>query len=260
MEDPRLFVWPGKGLYMLFGSKPWAQNAAGGSLEDLKCDSGMALQQWLVLVEPFTNVSTLKDPWMQGVIRLQYLDDFNNMGSDGLRREKNWVPFIYEDQLFFSQRLVPHRVLAVMPDGSCRRLYETHSNILQGLHPRGNTPAVLVDTTFSGETMSFYLGIFHIERNKTYINHFYKMQAHPPFKILEMSDPIPLEVSPHPWNKDWNSIAFPVSVELVPQPNNKHKVLIGYGSGDSVSHVKPMAWSMVQELFNGDDDVLRKAT
>jgi len=102
-EDPRLFVWPNKGLFMLFGSKPWPLNASGGSLEDLKCDSGMALQQWLVLVQPFSNMSTLEDPWMRGVIRLQYLNDSSNMGSDGLRREKNWVPFIYEDQLLFSQ-------------------------------------------------------------------------------------------------------------------------------------------------------------
>jgi hypothetical protein len=65
-----------------------------------------------------------------------------------------------------------------------------------------------------------------------------------------MSDPIPLEVSPHPWNKDWKSIAFPVSLELVPHPSNNHKVLIGYGSGDAVSHVKPMPWSIVQQLFS----------
>jgi hypothetical protein len=64
-----------------------------------------------------------------------------------------------------------------MPDGSCNKLYETHSNALQGLQPRGNTPAVLVDRTFSGQTMSFYLGVFHIEKNKTYVNHFYKMQV-----------------------------------------------------------------------------------
>jgi hypothetical protein len=102
LEDPRLFVWPGKGLYMLFGSKPWPRKAGSSSFEDQLCEGPLALQQWLVLVEPSTQSSSA-DPWRQGIIRLQYTDDTQNIAADGLRREKNWNPFVYRNRLLFSQ-------------------------------------------------------------------------------------------------------------------------------------------------------------
>jgi hypothetical protein len=37
-----------------------------------------------------------------------------------------------------------------------------------------------------------------------------------------------------------------MSLEVLP---DAHQVLIGYGSGDSVPHIKGMAFSAVQQLF-----------
>jgi hypothetical protein len=96
-----------------------------------------------------------------------------------LLKEKNWNPFIYKGKLYFSQSLSPHVVLAPLPNGTCLKAYETPSHALRGLPAalRGNTQAVLVPAAFSGEQRSYYLGVLHVEVNRTYTNHFYKMQA-----------------------------------------------------------------------------------
>jgi hypothetical protein len=45
VEDPRLIVWPGKGLFMMFGSKPWPKDPNGIQPEQTACDGPWAFQQ-----------------------------------------------------------------------------------------------------------------------------------------------------------------------------------------------------------------------
>lgn len=103
VEDPRLIIWPGKGLFMMFGSKPWAHNPFSSDFSGKLCDGPLAFQQWLVLVEPYTPQPDPTDSWMQGVIRLQYDSPGRQAGGNGLTIEKNWNPFIYKGELLFSQ-------------------------------------------------------------------------------------------------------------------------------------------------------------
>eukprot|EP00775_Hariotina_reticulata_P011142 gene11142-11295_t len=229
-EDPRLIVWPGKGLFMMFGSKPWPKVANSVKPEETACDGPWAFQPWLKQLQPYGPQPDPDDPWGKGIIRLQYLSG-EEVKPDELLKEKNWNPFIYKGKLLFSQQFDPHVVIQPYPNGTCVKVFETQSRVFRNLtsKPRGNTQAVLVPSAFSGEARDFYLGVVHAENKRAYQNYFYKMQAHPPFRIYARSKPMPIINGQHPRNPAWTDISFPMSLELIPETN---QVMIGYGSGD----------------------------
>lgn len=240
VEDPRLIVWPGKGLYMQFGSKPMQKKPG----EDLSCEGPWQFQPWLVLLRPYVaNALTLKDPWVTDkVVRLSHL-------PAGHHTEKNWAAFIHKDQLYFSQSFDPHVVLKAQPDGTCVEAFSTSSSRAFGelaAKPRGNTNAVFVPSALSGEDRDYYLGIVHSEVNRTYENYFYKMQARPPFRIMQISVDIPLVFGPHPRVDKWQRVSFPLSLDLLA---DQGLVILGYGSGDRVPHVKMLTLREIQSLF-----------
>lgn len=246
-EDPRLIVWPGKGLYMMFGSKPWPKDPSGTKPEQTACEGPWAFQPWLVQLKHYGPQPDPADPWSKGIIRLQYLS--GEEVSDGeLLKEKNWNPFIYKGRLFFSQQFDPHVVIQPHSNGTCTKLFESPSRVFRNLtsKPRGNTQAVLVPSAFSGEARDFYLGVVHAENNRAYQNYFYKMQAHPPFRIYARSKPMPIINSKHPRNPVWTDVSFPMSLDLLPETS---QVMIGYGSGDQIPRVKLMSWNEVAALF-----------
>lgn len=132
-EDPRLIVWPGKGLYIMFISKPWAVNPTGTKPSETHCAGPWAQQPWLMPLVTYqqglpsrrssssSSNNGSSDPWLRPeLIRLQYLPDQAAAGhvssrssikhhthSKGkhpvLLKEKNWNPFIYNNELYFSQ-------------------------------------------------------------------------------------------------------------------------------------------------------------
>jgi hypothetical protein len=63
--------------------------------------------------------------------------------------------------------------------GQCEKKFHTSSLAFEGLpsKPRGNTPAILVPAAFSNEPLDYYLGIAHVEANRSYRSFFYKMQV-----------------------------------------------------------------------------------
>jgi predicted GH43/DUF377 family glycosyl hydrolase len=107
-------------------------------------------------------------------------------------REKNWVPFIYEDQLFLAYSLNPHRIfLPRLDTGECQTAFNT-SSLIQwnwGIL-RGGTPGLIVNDQ--------YLAFFHSSINMITchsagknIDHYfigtYTFSAQPPFEITQMS-------------------------------------------------------------------------
>lgn len=101
-EDPRLIVWPGKGLFMMFGSKPWPKDVNGVLPHQTACEGPWAFQPWLIQLQSYGHTPRRKDPWSKGIIRLQYLSGAAMKPGD-LLKEKNWNPFIYKGKLLFSQ-------------------------------------------------------------------------------------------------------------------------------------------------------------
>eukprot|EP00879_Flechtneria_rotunda_P016193 GHRR01016938.1.p1 GENE.GHRR01016938.1~~GHRR01016938.1.p1 ORF type:complete len:395 (+),score=66.63 GHRR01016938.1:322-1506(+) len=118
-EDPRLIVWPGKGLFMMFGSKPWPKDTSGTEPEQTACEGPWAFQPWLIQLQPYSPQQDPADPWSKGIIRLQYLSGEPPKQGE-LLKEKNWNPFTYKGKLFFSQ--VGSRRVAACSSCCCSRL------------------------------------------------------------------------------------------------------------------------------------------
>jgi hypothetical protein len=92
----------GKGLFMMFGSKPWPKDPSGTHPDQTACEGPWAFQPWLVQLKSYGPAPDPADPWGKGIVRLQYLS--GEVPKEGeLLKEKNWNPFIYKGQLFFSQ-------------------------------------------------------------------------------------------------------------------------------------------------------------
>jgi hypothetical protein len=256
VEDPRLIVWPGKGLFVMFGSKPWPVDptASPPTRASAACDGPWAFQPWLMLLQPLGDKPNPDDPWSRGIVRLSYLPDGKvpEPSADGkpaeLLKEKNWNPFIYKGRLLFSQTFDPHVVIEPYPNGTCVRVFETPGRAFKHLpsKPRGNTQAVLVPAAFSGEKRDFYLGVVHGESGRAYQNYFYKMQAHPPFRIYAASRAMPIVNGQQPRNPAWTDVSFPMSLDLL---EDAGQVLVGYGSGDKTPRVLVMTWEEVRALF-----------
>lgn len=108
------------------------------------------------------------------------------------RQEKNWVPFAYENQLFFAYSLAPHRILKPRQGlAECESycITSSHLNWPWG-EPRGGTPGIQVD--------GGYLAFFHSSlkmrtlqsRGDKILHYFmgaYMFRDKPPFAISKMS-------------------------------------------------------------------------
>ena len=107
--------------------------------------------------------------------------------------EKNWAPFVWNDELLLAYTLNPHEIIS--PDftlGICRSIESTLTSVDWPLGVlRGGTPALLVD----GE----YLAFFHSGKemlsevsNKQKMWHYfmgaYTFSADPPFNITKISN------------------------------------------------------------------------
>lgn len=77
------------------------------------------------------------------------------------------------------QSFDPHVVIKPDPNGTCSKVHQTESPPLKGLpaQPKGNTQAILLPAAIIGEPEDVYIGIVHVEVDRSYTNYFYKMQV-----------------------------------------------------------------------------------
>jgi predicted GH43/DUF377 family glycosyl hydrolase len=114
-------------------------------------------------------------------------------GESQCLREKNWVPFDYQNNLLLAYSLVPHRVfLPIMNTNECLTVSQSWSAIdWKWGDLRGGTPALLDD---SGE----YIAFFHSSKDMAtvhsggkIVSHYligaYTFSRHPPFNITRIS-------------------------------------------------------------------------
>lgn len=117
---------------------------------------------------------------------------FNFQGEREQRWEKNWVPFVYNDELLLAYSLTPHRILKpIASPGICEEVSSSHSDIHWDWGVlRGGTQAYLD----GGK----YLGFFHSSINLPtvhsegkimphYVMGAYLFSAEPPFEITHIS-------------------------------------------------------------------------
>lgn len=153
------------------------------------------------------------------------------------RSEKNWVPIVYNEDLYLAYSLNPHRVLKpLFPSEYCKPIASTQANISWNWGVlRGGTPAVL-----DGDE---YIAFFHSSKNlptvhsegKTmlhYVMGAYTFKAQPPFEITRMS-PEPI-VGPGfyhgPAHKTWKPLRVVFPCGLVVE---KDLLWLSYGRQDN---------------------------
>jgi hypothetical protein len=83
----------------------------------------------------------------------------NYEGENGMRYEKNWVPFEYNNELLLSYSIIPHQVFRpVLGTNSCETLFSTHKPFRWNWGvPRGGTQAII-----DGD---HYIAFFHSWEN-----------------------------------------------------------------------------------------------
>jgi predicted GH43/DUF377 family glycosyl hydrolase len=164
------------------------------------------------------------------------LDKFEH--NERFTREKNWVPFSYNNQMLMGYSLLPHRIL--QPDlstGVCTTINLTRGQIHWNWGVlRGGTPALPIDNTQ-------YLAFFHSVLNlpsvqsqgrtmPTYFIGAYTFNCNPPFQITQMSsDPIIVKgfYSGQNYEPFWNpvNVIFPCGYIY----DDQH-IFVSYGRQD----------------------------
>ncbi len=115
------------------------------------------------------------------IIRL-YTDNMNVI-------EKNWMPFVYKNELYFIYSVFPHKILKYTNTGYCQGVYTTNSsNFFYKNNKIGNgAPAQLINYN----NKDYYITIAHINITNSNAlirkNFIYIFEAKPPFNIVGMT-------------------------------------------------------------------------
>lgn len=150
----------------------------------------------------------------------------------GVKAEKNWVPFEWNDQLFITYTINPHEVL--LPDlatGICHPIFETSSYMNWIYGPlRGSAPPQLVD----GEYLSFFHSSCYCKSPASkgemvwhYFIGAYTFAANPPFELTRMT-PFPLVTKGfYTYLIYWKRVIFPGGFAV-----SGNNIYLAYGKDD----------------------------
>lgn len=147
-------------------------------------------------------------------------------------RQKNWMPFVHEGELYFVANVKPHIIYKWLgPDQEAVQVYENDwvSPWFLPEFKRGNTNIVQLDD-------GNYLGTFHTVQRSGEMHHYdngcYLFEGKPPFKVLRCSRrcylPAEAAIEPHFRKKFRITVCFPVGMI-----RDGEKLLISFGDNDS---------------------------
>ncbi len=148
----------------------------------LKCVSGVSFsdnyfhEKWIVLDDDF-NQKNVIHPVYGGNGASYHLNTCD---------EKNWTMFELDSKLYFIHKFHPHTVVETNLTGGVISEYITHENdsfLWSYGEIRLSTNPVRVGDCF----FSFFHSHIFVEKQRVYFVGWYKFQAKPPFKIVEVS-------------------------------------------------------------------------
>lgn len=122
---------------------------------------------------------------------LDDLENFIYLYTDDMKKtEKNWMPFEYNNELYFEYSIRPHIILKAeldknkVPTGYCPKVFNTYTPYPENRQFGGGSPSVKIKINGN----YYFLGITHTRgiRSRYTIrkNLFYIFRAEPPFDIL----------------------------------------------------------------------------
>ena len=220
-EDPKLMMLPDGGVAMSFSSLPPVESRPG-----CHHSNGAVVQMYLS--------AALEPPHAEASVGVRL-----GCGSE-TTAEKNWISFVYDGQLYYIYSIHPHVVVQVRPaDGVCVRRYSTSSyQPLAKLYETGRYQihGSATATMHNGT----YLALLHtVDNVGMYATMAYRFQATPPFAILAVSRPIPLQGA--------GGANFASGLLL---PSDSDKVVVTYGAADLESRALVMSLHFLETLFS----------
>ncbi|NGX63309.1 MAG: Lipoyl synthase [Candidatus Anoxychlamydiales bacterium] len=148
--------------------------------------------------------------------------------------EKNWVPFISEDNLLLAYNLVPHKILQItdLKSNSLKHLVFPNMCFSRFFwkwgEPRGGTPAKLI----GDEYLAFFHSSFGKNKKKMfYVMGAYTFQKDPPYKVTKVSK-FPILLGPTKKTR----VYFPTGF-VVKKENDKDIIYLSYGENDQISKI-----------------------
>lgn len=189
------------------------------------------------------------------VVGLYVAGAFKTVHSDPsytVRREKNWAPFEWQDELFFVHTVRPHRILRCDVHGASVSLkYETAWSLPHSWNPkwgselRLNAPPLRFD-------VDTYLSTCHTFCRDGYRTWFYTFSAFPPFEVKSISERpvlIPTDATGRNRRRNRDGCIFITSMQiqkagtevLLTGGDNDHSVIgITFSSERVFSRLRPV--------------------
>ncbi|WIA44576.1 hypothetical protein OEZ86_007300 [Tetradesmus obliquus] len=178
--------------------------------------------------------------WGQPPLPLAIADAKAVYGQQHSVNEKNWMPFVWQDQLLVTYALTPkHRVYRLRPNGLAEPAWESDPSAVFAplgaaaakLH--GGPPLVLLNFTQGSDSAAaparqaepYYLGVAHYwlptganKEGRLYRHFLIKVEAQPPFQITQLSAELPVRYSVH-----YKRVAFVSGLELATLPSRQQQ-------------------------------------
>jgi hypothetical protein len=188
-----------------------------------------------VILQSFEIQPDLSIKWNVDRTLLEPIGDWPG-GYNKNSAEKNWMPFVHEDELYFVYGLKPHVILRYNEfTHKVQRVYDTTVDWtkwqLPGNGLSGNTNCVRVG--------DYFLNTYHSKPLKNYWTGYYFFEAKPPFRpmllgtvpLLEPKDCTEERKSPRV-QRCFDNVQFPIGLHVA-GPN----VLVSYGVNDIVNQI-----------------------
>ena len=188
---------------------------------------------------------------------LDNLDNFIYLYTDKMSgSEKNWMPFEYNNELYFEYSIQPHVILKAQldennnPTGYCPKIYNTKTKYPKKRDFGGGAPSI----KFKLNGKDYFLGLSHTRGTTKTIcvrkNLFYIFRAEPPFDILWMGP-------------EFNMLSVPSNIEfatgLVVKNENQsdiiedYTIIVSYGIEDCCGFVNEYKLS---DILYREDEVI----
>ena len=146
---------------------------------------------------------------------------------DNNHHQKNWNPFIYNNDLYFVYTVLPHKIVQVdLKSGRASIVYETTSNIFDDMLDdyviRGGSSYIIYKNNFIGVSRGMKIKYVY---DPEYVSIIYGFEAKPPFKPIKRSNPFLFT------ENSIKDLRHPVEMATGLIRNND-KIVIGMGIND----------------------------
>lgn len=189
-----------------------------------------------IVLQTFNIHDDLTIKWNTDRNLLEPIEDWLG-GYVKTRAEKNWMPFVHRDELYFVYSVNPHNILRFNEHTKRVQLVYTSSADFsawphKALGLYGNATCTKIND-------DLYMGTFHSKPHRNYWSGYYFFEAKPPFKVVKVGT-VPLfqpSDLDEPQRSDrvrrcFDNVQFPICTL-----RKDNDVLVSYGVNDCLQYI-----------------------